>query len=253
MQRDTESFLTNSLRLLRYRHRHRIILRKDGLMASARYRNNGNGQTERVMEADHVKFHEVYSCPPHQKMRERALLLAMTRRVGRLTCELNIAISHREALKMLQAAAACLQDTGTDRTTAISRTLLNGLDVETIRGQGHSPKAKGTTDRGTGPRGSERLLDDKAFREPEQAVTGLEPVEALRLLEEAEPQLAAYVERRMAAVLGPLRTADVDATVFDRLHREVVAMLVTSLLTLRQAYRDLFADVLPGQSRRNQD
>jgi hypothetical protein len=212
---------------------------------SKRSYTSRDDQPVRQIRADRAKFREATSTAGVFR-RERDVILSLTKYVGRVTDELDLAMTHREALKMLTAVAACLAHEGTQKSSEAATDLLE----ETHRWAGPgSPRPASRRSSERGPKPAERLLDDAAFRDPEHAVEGLDPVRALRLLEEAEPRLAAYAERRMAAVLEPLRAAGCEQHVVLQVHREVVTMLVTSLLTLRQAYRDLYEDLLPKPPR----
>lgn len=220
-------------------------------MTHGRYRAAADGTPHRQVEATRVIFDEARSFPGRQVLHQRALLLLFKKHEGNLKGPLNVIMTHREAFRMLRTAAACLHDAGSEGVEEVGRALMgdSGLCVGTGEWTPEPPKApgRGTRSRTRGPSASERLLDNKAFREPEAAVAKLEPVEALKLLEETEPEMARFAERRLGGVLRPIRKAEVPKEVLHQVHREAVTLLVTSLLTLRKAYRDLYADVLPDQ------
>jgi hypothetical protein len=204
-----------------------------------------NGQPVRHVMTERAKFREATSSAGASR-RERDVVLSLTKHVGRVAVELDLAMTHREAVKMVKAVAACIAHEGTPKSSEAAN---NVLEVSHQWDRQGAPRPAHRRSAEAGPKAAERLLDDAAFQDPEHAVGKLDPVRALRLLEEAEPRLAAYAERRMAAVLEPLRAAGCEQHVVLQVHREVVAMLVTSLLTLRQAYRDLYEDLLPKPPR----
>lgn len=168
--------------------------------------------------------------------RTRSVILDLKKHVGDSVTSLAVRMTHREALKMLVAVSGCIVHEGTEKCSG---------EAAAILGSAASGSVKRTQAATRGQPKDERLLDDRAFQVPEQTVAGLTPVESLRLLEDAEPRLAAFVERRMAAVLAPLRAAAVDEAVVQKVHREAVGALVASLLTLGRGYRDLYSDLLP--------
>lgn len=210
-------------------------------MAKRKYTTNRQGQPECQIETERATFREAHSTSGAPG-RERCLILSITKHVGRVNVDLDLSFTHREALRLLTASAACLVHEGTRRTSGLARDLVNKTRSDQARAKPLQGKISQP------PRPEERLLDDDAFLNPEQAVTGLTPVEALKLLEEAEPSLVSYTEKAMAAVMKPLRKGQVAPNIIQQVHREVIAMHVTALLTLRKAYRDLYADTLPPSS-----
>lgn len=173
-----------------------------------------------------------------------SVVLSLKKHVGRTTSDLAFRMTHLQALNMLIAVSGCIAHEGTSKAARAAAELLRG----TQKGQSMPGRAGTSRREMTGPAASERLLDDDAFRDPDAALQKLEPVEALRLLESAEPRLAVYVERRLADLMIPLRAAAIDERVVQQVHRKAVRTLVASLLTLRRSYRDLYSDLLPGEA-----
>jgi hypothetical protein len=158
----------------------------------------------------------------------------------------NLSIRFQNALQMVQVVSLALKDAGCKGTERVAEALLQPSGEQAGRGPTFkASRTRRSRPRSLAPTHVQRLQTDKLVTRSslaghETRLRRMEPLEILRELDQIEPEIARCLEQGLARILEPLKAAGAKGELLDRSHREVVTLLATNVLSVRQGYRDLW-------------